>query len=225
MQSFDSIWERIYGSGQQLNRYPYSSVVTFLFRHHPRKKKPAQTRVLEVGCGAGNNLSLVAQEGFDATGIDASELAISHARKWFAEKGLRADLRVADFAALPFEGASFDLVIERAAFSQAPKPVVQKAVHEVTRVLVPGGVLHSEIYSDRATARGPEIDGGMILTEEGPYAGVGQMAFYSRSEIEALFAGMLEIEKLHHVESIDMSAKPYEVYANWEIWARKPTGT
>ncbi len=224
MQSFDPVWDEIYGSGQQLNRYPFSSVVTFLFRNRPRDKDRAATRILEVGCGAGNNLWFAAREGFDVSGIDASEPVIDHARKWFDAEGLNADLRVADFTALPFEDASFDLVIERAGFSQAPKPVVKRAVQEVARVLVPGGALHSEIYSDRATAHGQKMDGGMILSEDGPYAGVGQIAFYSKNEIEDLFQGCLDLEKLHHVESVDMSTKPYEVYANWEILARKPKG-
>lgn len=224
MRSFDPVWDEIYSSGQQLNRYPFSSVVSFLFRHRPRHKERSETRVLEVGCGAGNNLWFAAREGFDVTGIDASTPVIAYARKWFAEEGLVADLRVADFMELPFADASFDIVIERGGFSQAPKPIVVRAVQEVARVLVPGGALHSEIYSDRATARGKAIEGGMILSEMGPYAGVGQMAFYSRSEIEDLFAGVLNIEKFHHVEAIDMSAKPYEVYANWEILGRKSVG-
>lgn len=224
MHSFDPVWNEIYRSGQQLNRYPFSSVVTFLFRHRPRDKERAETRVLEVGCGAGNNLWFAAREGFAVTGIDASKHAIEHAKKWFAEEGLHARLQVADFTELPFEDSSFDIVIERAGFSQAPKPLVRLAVAEVARVLVPGGALHSEIYSDRATARGEKMDGGMIRSEKGPYAGVGQIAFYSRNEIEALFDGQLIIEKLHHVEALDMSSKPFEVYANWEILARKPSG-
>ncbi len=222
MQSFDPIWNDIYGSGRQLNRYPFSSVVTFLFKNRPRDKDRADTRILEVGCGAGNNLWFAAREGFRVVGIDASEAAIAHARKWFAEESLNADLQVADFTALPFEDASFDLVIERAGFSQTSKPNVKLAVREVARVLVGGGALHSEIYSDRATARGKKMNGGMIRSEEGPYAGVGQMALYSKNEIEALFEEILNIERLCHIESINMSVKPYEVFANWEILARKP---
>ena len=98
MQSFDPVWDEIYGSGQQLNRYPFSSVVTFLFRNRPRDKDRAATRILEVGCGAGNNLWFAAREGFDVSGIDASEPVIDHARKWFDAEGLNADLRVADMA-------------------------------------------------------------------------------------------------------------------------------
>ena len=61
----ESFWEKtIYASGKQLNLYPYDSVVSFIFRSYPRQKPRHQVHVLEIGCGAGNNLWFISREGF-----------------------------------------------------------------------------------------------------------------------------------------------------------------
>src|SRR6187399_1887030 len=67
-------------------------------------------RVLEVGCGAGVDLARFARGGALVTGVDLAESAIALARANFEQQGLKADLRVADGEALPFEDNTFDLV-------------------------------------------------------------------------------------------------------------------
>lgn len=220
--TFDGIWNEIYESGEQLNLYPYSSVVSFLFRHRPRNKKRSETRVLEIGSGAGNNLWFAAREGFDVTGLDGSSAAVEFARNRFASEGLKGDFTIGDFTQLPYADGTFDIVIERAALNQAPKPAARDAILECARVLQPGGLMYSEIYSDRATTRGTEVSGGVLTGTEGPYSGVGQIAFYSQSEIRALFEGAFDIRALDHTETLAMSFKPYEVFANWAIIAQTP---
>src|SRR5262249_61027100 len=56
------------------------------------------TRVLDVGCGAGAFLRLVAERGGDAHGIDASEALIAFAR----ERLPRADLPAGATGGLPW---------------------------------------------------------------------------------------------------------------------------
>jgi len=221
MTTYDPIWDEIYGKSSQLNRYPYSSVVSFLFRFAPRDRDRSQTRILEIGCGAGNNLWFAAREGFDVTGLDGSSSALEFARTRFADDGLDGTFVEGDFTALPFADPAFDIVIERAALSQTPKPDAKRAVAQCARVLRPGGLMYAEIYSDRATTRGRKIAGGCLVETEGPYAGVGQIALYGRSEIEELFEGCFKIMDLSHTETVTISQKPQEVFAHWSVIACK----
>src|SRR5919201_7169565 len=62
--------------------------------------------VLDVGCGVGTFLQLVADRGGEPHGIDASEALIVFAR----ERVPAADLRVGDMEDLPYADASCDLV-------------------------------------------------------------------------------------------------------------------
>ena len=63
-------------------------------------------RVLDVGCGVGTFLRLVADRGAEPFGLDASEALINLARQRVPE----ADLRVGDMESLPYDDDTFDLV-------------------------------------------------------------------------------------------------------------------
>jgi ubiquinone/menaquinone biosynthesis C-methylase UbiE len=221
VKTFDPIWNKIYGNGQQLNKYPYSSIVSFLFSTaNPFQPNGAQTKILEIGCGAGNNLWFAAREGFDVTGLDASDAAIEYARKRFSDDGLVGQFDVGDFTDLPYEDDSFDLAFERAALSQTPKRSAKDAVTEIARVLCSGCLFYAEIYSDRVTSRGVKSNGGLMTEVEGPYAGVGQIAFYSKNEIEYLFDDVMDIVGLSHTETQHLQNGPIEVQAHWSILAK-----
>ncbi len=221
MKTFDPIWNDIYDKGHQLNKYPYSSIVSFLFSEaKPLQSDGSQTKLLEIGCGAGNNLWFAAREGFDVTGLDASQSALDFAQKRFKEDGLQGKFDFGDFTELPYEDQKFDIAFERAALCQTPKPLARKAIKEISRVLRPGAIFYAEIYSDRVTSRGKKKDGGLLIDVEGPYSGVGQIAFYSKNEIEVLFDGLLKIEQLSHSETHHLLNGPIEVQAHWSIFAR-----
>ncbi|MFB6141282.1 MAG: class I SAM-dependent methyltransferase [Halosimplex sp.] len=94
--------------------------------------------VLDVGCGAGRVAHLLAERGFDVTGIDVSEPLVAEARSLFPE----IDFRVADIRDAPFPAESFDHVV----FSffgldyVLPKRERVAALAEIRRLLRPSGV-------------------------------------------------------------------------------------
>jgi SAM-dependent methyltransferase len=89
-------------------------------------------RALDIGCGAGTFLRLVADRGARAFGIDASDALAELARERVPE----ADVRVGDMEALPYEDDSFDLVTGFTAFFFANDIV--GALREAGRVAKPG---------------------------------------------------------------------------------------
>jgi ubiquinone/menaquinone biosynthesis C-methylase UbiE len=109
-----------------------------LLRHVPLARG---MRVLDVGCGAGfPTLELAGRLGATShvTGIDVWDAALERARAKAQAYGLtNVDLRHADAAALPFEDASFDLVVSNLGLNNFDDAAA--AVRECARVLVPGG--------------------------------------------------------------------------------------
>lgn len=96
-------------------------------------------KVLEVGCGTGFfTLNLMLAGVVDEAHVtDISPGMVSVAERNAASLGLRVQGRVADAEALPYEDASFDLVVGHAVLHHIPD--VERALREVVRVLEPGG--------------------------------------------------------------------------------------
>lgn len=89
--------------------------------------------VLELGCGNGALLRLLAEKGLDATGVDASSSGIAQCQA----RGLTAQCLDVSTEGLPFPDNSFDAVISLETFEHLMNPYY--ALLEVQRVLRPGG--------------------------------------------------------------------------------------
>jgi SAM-dependent methyltransferase len=101
--------------------------------------EPGQ-RALDVGCGVGAFLRIVAERGAQPFGIDASEALAELARERVPE----AEVRVGDMALLPYEDDSFDLVTGFNAFFFANDIVV--ALREAGRVARPGAPVVIQVW-------------------------------------------------------------------------------
>jgi SAM-dependent methyltransferase len=96
--------------------------------------------VLDVGCGAGAFLRLVAKRGARPFGVDASEALIELARHRLPD----ANLLVGDMEALPYEDGTFDLVTGFNSFFFANDIVV--ALREAGRVAKPGAPVVIQVW-------------------------------------------------------------------------------
>jgi cyclopropane fatty-acyl-phospholipid synthase-like methyltransferase len=56
--------------------------------------------ILDLGSGTGRHVVYLAQRGFSVFGLDSSLEGISLARRWLADAGLEADLRLLSMTAL-----------------------------------------------------------------------------------------------------------------------------
>lgn len=222
-KTIDPIWEKKYSEGHA-ERYPWDLVVSFVFRNAPRDRARNEVRILEVGFGTGSNLWFAAREGFTVAGIEGSPSAVKYAQEWFKKEQLSGDLRVGDFTQLPFDDASFDLVIDRGALVCVGKQAHQKAISEINRVLRNGGKFLYNGYADshssfRSGDRGPDditvnISGGTLV-------GVGQLHFVSRTEIGDLFESCWKLHQVQRRETIDMLNVTGDIHAEWVVIAEK----
>jgi ubiquinone/menaquinone biosynthesis C-methylase UbiE len=97
-----------------------------------------QRRCLEVGCGRGSLSAYFADDGWDCTLLDLSEVAISRAREAFSEAGLTARFDIGNCLALPYKNDSFDLVFSIGLLEHFED--IDHLIAEQTRVLAPGGM-------------------------------------------------------------------------------------
>ncbi len=97
----------------------------------------ADLDVLEIGCGLGTDGAQFARAGANYTGIDLTDAAVDLARRRFELFQLPGNFRTADAEKLDFPAESFDVVYSHGVLHHTPDTA--KAVHEIHRVLRPGG--------------------------------------------------------------------------------------
>ncbi len=95
------------------------------------------TRMLDVGCGAGQIAIPAARAGVRVTGIDLAANLVAQARERAVAAGVDATFDEGDAEALPYADASFDVVVSLIGAMFAPRPDLVAA--ELLRVCRPGG--------------------------------------------------------------------------------------
>ena len=189
---YQKIWEEKF-SKSDWGRYPPEDLVRFIGRNY-RQKDRKTTRILEVGCGPGANIWFLHREGFDVSGIDGAPIAIEQAENRITRENHNdlssLDLRVGNFAQLPWSDESFDVVIDVFAIYANPTSVIAQVVEEVYRVLKPGGKLFCKLWGTETTGfgQGDKIEDHTFTNiPVGPCAGFGVSHFFDRNEIKAIF--------------------------------------
>lgn len=99
---------------------------------------PAGGPLIDIGCGSGLLLERLLDRDprLEATGVDVTYEMLDIARQ---RLGGRADLVLADSAALPFRARTFALATTSSSLHHWPDPIAGLA--EIARVLRPGGTL------------------------------------------------------------------------------------
>ncbi|TDI46149.1 MAG: class I SAM-dependent methyltransferase [Acidobacteria bacterium] len=103
-----------------------------------RERLPASGDILEVGCGEGSNMEVLAAPGRRFVGCDLSALALRLATDSSPVGGTNRFVR-GEGEALPFPDATFCAVMGISLLEHLPHP--ETAIAEMARVLAPGGTL------------------------------------------------------------------------------------
>jgi len=132
-------------------------------------------KVLDVGCGTGENALYLAEKGFAVIGVDLTNRAIDAARAKAAERKLKVDFREGNALSLDFKDSVFDSVIDSGLFHTFPDDDRPVYAREIARVLAPRGKYFMLCFSDKE----PTNWGGPRRV--------------TREEIESTFSSFFEI--------------------------------
>jgi len=123
------------GDYDRFSRYMESGAREF----YERLRVSPGCRLLDVGCGSGQLALMAAKDGVEVTGVDIASNSVERARERAQAEGVQARFEEADAEALPFEDASFDVVVSLIGAMFAPRPDL--VAKELLRVCKQGGTI------------------------------------------------------------------------------------
>jgi ubiquinone/menaquinone biosynthesis C-methylase UbiE len=185
-------WDESYNRQENFIFFPKEEVVKFLNRFVRKKmginsfrdqlKLSENAKALDLGCGIGRLTILLKEFGFDAYGVDISEVAIEQAKALSKTFGYNLDanfVRVEKIA-LPFEDNFFDIAICDSVLDSMEFSFAKNYLNELNRT-VKNLLYLNLIASDSSDSSGAED----LLVESQHEQGTIQ-SFYDENRIRTL---------------------------------------
>src|SRR3989344_433827 len=142
---------------------------------------------LDLGCGPGNEVIYLAQNGFTVTGVDISEIAIHIAEQRASAANIACEFIVSNVLTVPLKN-QYDFVLDRACFHFLDPQERSAYIRNLHGILRPAGLFLLIVSSDQESAKGTYQ--------------------FSIREIEDLFSKDFEILSLELVELETHAEKP-----------------
>lgn len=130
-------WNQIHGKG---GMEEYSHKPTD-FAKEVIGSFPPKSKVLELGCGLGNDSVFFAEKEHSVVGTDFADVAVQQdSKRYEVQKNLQ--FKVLDMTqSFPFNDQEFDVVYARLSLHYFTDAVTKKVFREIHRVLKKGGLL------------------------------------------------------------------------------------
>ena len=178
------------------------------------------SRVLELGCGAGNTTLFIAEKGFDAYGVDAEAVAIEWAKEKMKASNTRATFSVGNIVDLDgFADNFFDFVYDGETLHCIVGEDHKSCLANVFRILKPGGLFLAGANLINEELNEPiELEKGVRFDPRSQCLYHGDVAYYYLSrqqqfleEVRQASFQVLHIEKTPQIDE-------YASFSNGWLW-------
>jgi len=131
-------WNKIFKARGKVFEEPKEEMIKILkiFKRFKVKK------VLDLGCGSGRHVVLLAKNGFKVYGFDIADEGIKIARQWLKREELKANFKIGSiYKKLPYRNNFFDAAISTHAIHHGKIEDIRKTIREIERILKPDGLI------------------------------------------------------------------------------------
>ena len=212
-EAWDNLWRD--KEMQLLWNEPDEDVVSLI----PKLKREKVYQVLDLGCGIGRHVILMAKQGFNVYALDSSEYAIEHCRNWVRAVGVQATTEHGYMDKLSYPNSFFDFVLAWNVIYHTTRKRMAVTLEEGQRVLSKDGLFYLTLNSTRNKncGKGIEIED---KTFDNPEKEDGQHQHHYSDERD-----VRDLLSNWHIESIieaedKLYGKPFPGSWHWRILAR-----
>lgn len=139
-------WQKLYSEKTTFLRYPADWIIRF--HNLYLKTNIPKGRVLDYGCGTGNNSMFFLDKGYEVWGIDVAESYRDLVKANLESRNYRPEL-ISNFSVmatnntrLPYEDNFFDVIVANQVLYYLPgEEHIKKIAQEFSRCLKPGGAV------------------------------------------------------------------------------------
>lgn len=218
-------WENVYAAGDQINLWPYTEILTRYKNCQRVVNHKTPLKILELGCGAGNNSRLFKSKDFSYIGIDISKAAITFAKENYEADKVRFE--VGNLELIEFDYEAYDLIFDRAAVTHLESSSIRILIDKISNALKPDGIYlgidwFSTKHPDFQEANSRNIgDYDRTDFQSGRFRNVGTVHFSDKEWLTETFQA-LEIIDLIETISYDRKLDSKSICsATWSIVARR----
>ena len=225
-KGFSPEWENVYKKRSQLTSWPWTDLISLVYRYCKDTIEYKNGVVLELGCGAGPNIPFIKSLGMVYYGIEGSKAIVDSLHEKFPE--LNSQVVAGDFTSIDqfISLPKIDIVIDRAAVTHNDFTSVSQALDCSYAALKSGGYFigvdwFSTNHDDFSKGKGVSGD-KYTRTEiqEGQFANVGKVHFSNEEHLRSLFK-KFDIISLEEKIVTNFNLKNNHKFASWNIVARK----
>lgn len=221
-------WNELFTNELYVNRFPESEVNHFinvletLFSERP-------LRLWDVCCGGGRHTVAMAQRGHQVYASDNAPNALRLTQEWVSSLNLEVHLELADMTSCPWPEIDFHGAISWDSLYHNTLDNITKAVSEIHRHLLPGGLFMCTLMSTKSDSFvlgcGRQIESGTFIRDDSCDAGVPHH-FYDEREVRELFRDWeylsLAEQVINYLERGEsfMEYNPFP-FTKWGVLVRK----
>lgn len=135
MNKSEELWKKLHEESRYRPKYPSENVVQYIFRNFERN---GQTKVLDLGCGAGRHVMFMANEDVVPYGVDFSSEGVQWTKERLREIGRDEyvdNIKVGNLTDIPFDDEMFDGIICYGTLYYLTYEDAKAAIAEIKRVL------------------------------------------------------------------------------------------
>lgn len=221
MPSVQSHWNDLHESPRFRPIYPSDHVVRFLMANRNLAAQTPPGRFLDIGTGAGRHAKLASDLGFLSHGIDTSYVGLQHAHQRSQESRVRPRLAQASMSALPFRDDAFAAVLSYGVFYYGTAGQMKQAIHEMHRVLAPGGKAFVVLRTaqDYRFGKGKQVEANTFQLEITETNEMGTVQhFLSAEDVPSYFA---DFSQVSFEMTATTTAERTRVDSDWLITVEK----